>query len=105
MCPAPGRYRHPYVYLLEAVGGEAQGCSCSAVEMEDQPEGYRYPDCVRFEMLQDDLIRYHRIAGFLNITSPNAVPARPGWPLPPWPSPPFEKGLRLRHRRPSLCAE
>lgn len=47
--------------------------ACFAVALNDQPEGYRYPYRVRFELTQNDLSQYHQAADFLNISNPHVV--------------------------------
>jgi hypothetical protein len=53
--------------LCDAVGEEAAGADCIAVAMNDVPEGYAYPDRVRFEVAQNSLNEYRNTADFLNV--------------------------------------
>jgi glycosyltransferase involved in cell wall biosynthesis len=53
--------------LCEAVAEEAAGADCIAVAMNDVPEGYAYPDRVRFEVAQNSLNEYRNTADFLNV--------------------------------------
>jgi glycosyltransferase involved in cell wall biosynthesis len=53
--------------LCEAVAEEAAGADCIAVAMNDVPEGYPYPDRVRFEVAQNSLNEYRNTADFLNV--------------------------------------
>lgn len=52
--------------LCEAVSEAAPAARCSAVAVNDRPEGYKYPPRVRFEIQQNDLDSYRRAADFLN---------------------------------------
>ena len=53
--------------LVEALTMEAPDISCSAVVMNDKPEGYPYPEKVRFEINQNKLADYTVASEFLNI--------------------------------------
>ncbi len=53
--------------LCEAVAEEAAGADSIAVAMNDVPEGYDYPDRVRFEVAQNSLNEYRNTADFLNV--------------------------------------
>jgi glycosyltransferase involved in cell wall biosynthesis len=53
--------------LCEAVAEEAAGADCIAVAMNDVPEGYPYPDRVRFEVAQNSVNEYRNTADFLNV--------------------------------------
>jgi len=53
--------------LCESVAQMAPGLDCMAVAMNDTPEGYAYPDRVRFETAQNDLDGYRQLAEFLNM--------------------------------------
>jgi len=60
--------------LAEAVGPQAgQGQPVIVSAMNDLPEGYAYPDRVRFEVRQDSLIDYSRAADFLNFSRIDVV--------------------------------
>ncbi|MBI4620655.1 MAG: glycosyltransferase family 4 protein [Desulfobacterales bacterium] len=54
--------------LVEALSTEAPDISCSAVVMNDKPEGYPYPEKVRFEINQNKLADYTVASEFLNIS-------------------------------------
>ncbi|KAF0118239.1 MAG: group 1 glycosyl transferase, partial [bacterium] len=54
--------------LVEALSMEAPDISCSAVVMNDKPEGYPYPEKVRFEINQNKLADYTVASEFLNIS-------------------------------------
>ncbi|WP_372636717.1 glycosyltransferase family 4 protein [Fodinibius sp.] len=51
----------------------AQGYRCRALAVNDRPEGYDYPDEVRFEINQDQLSHYHTAAKFLNTNEVDIV--------------------------------
>lgn len=59
--------------LCEAVAREAPWVRCSAVVMNDVPEGYRYPDRVRFEVAQNRIADYRLVADFLNMNHVDIV--------------------------------
>lgn len=59
--------------LCEAVGRELSNGNCSAVPVNDVPEGYAYPERVRFELFQDDPSTYTAAADFLNISNVDVV--------------------------------
>jgi glycosyltransferase involved in cell wall biosynthesis len=59
--------------LCEAVGRALPDGNCSAVPVNDIPEGYAYPERVRFELFQDDLSSYTAAADFLNISNVDVV--------------------------------
>jgi len=46
---------------------------CSIVAMNDRPEGYEYPDEVRFQISQNNLSEYRLAADFLNVRNPAVV--------------------------------
>jgi glycosyltransferase involved in cell wall biosynthesis len=46
---------------------------CTALPVNDVPEGYAYPERVRFELDQDDLATYAAAADFLNINNIDVV--------------------------------
>ena len=52
--------------LCEAVAAEYDDLSCLAVAINDIPEGYPYPERVRFEIPEKDLSAYRLAADFLN---------------------------------------
>ncbi len=59
--------------LVEAVTAEAPDINCWAVAMNDRPEGYRYPEKVRFEINQNKLADYNTVAEFINISQTDIV--------------------------------
>src|SRR5581483_7233152 len=59
--------------LLAAVAGMYPRTQCFAVSVNDIPEGYSYPEVVRFEIEEQDLSSYVRAADFLNISNVDAV--------------------------------
>ncbi|MBN1808434.1 MAG: glycosyltransferase family 4 protein [Planctomycetes bacterium] len=54
--------------LLEAVAKEVPKADIFAVAMNDVADGYRYPERVKFEILQNDRPGYRKAADFLNIS-------------------------------------
>ncbi len=54
--------------LVDGLSAEAPDIYCWAVAMNDKPEGYPYPEKVRFEINQNKLADYSVAAQFLNIT-------------------------------------
>ncbi len=59
--------------LVEGLSAEAPDIQCWALAMNDKPEGYAYPDKVRFEISQNRLIDYSTASVFLNISQPDIV--------------------------------
>jgi glycosyltransferase involved in cell wall biosynthesis len=59
--------------LLGAVAAETSSGTCFCVAMNDTPEGYRYPQQVRFEINQNNLSDYKRAAEFLNMQQADVV--------------------------------
>ncbi|RLB19633.1 MAG: glycosyl transferase family 1 [Deltaproteobacteria bacterium] len=59
--------------LVEALSAEAPDISCWAAAMNDKPEGYPYPEKVRFEINQNKLSDYSMAAQFLNISKTDIV--------------------------------
>ncbi|AEF82470.1 glycosyltransferase family 4 protein [Leadbettera azotonutricia] len=59
--------------LCESVAAAHPGLSCFAVPITDIPEGYVYPDRVRFEIEEKNLESYRRAADFLNSNNPDIV--------------------------------
>ena len=59
--------------LVEGLSAEAPDIHCCAVAMNDKPEGYPYPDKVRFEINQNRLADYGVAAQFLNINQTDIV--------------------------------
>ena len=59
--------------LVEGLSAEAPDIYCWAVAMNDKPEGYPYPEKVRFEINQNKLTDYGVAAQFLNINQTDIV--------------------------------
>ncbi|MBI9086608.1 MAG: glycosyltransferase family 4 protein [Desulfobacterales bacterium] len=59
--------------LVESLSAEAPDIKCWAAAMNDKPEGYPYPDKVRFEMNQNKLSDYSAVSQFLNISQTDIV--------------------------------
>jgi glycosyltransferase involved in cell wall biosynthesis len=59
--------------LLAAVASAHPESQCLAVSVNDIPEGYEYPEVVRFEIEEQDLSSYLRAADFLNISNVDMV--------------------------------
>ena len=59
--------------LVEGLSAEAPDINCWAAAMNDTPEGYPYPDKVRFEINQNKLSDYSMASQFLNINQTDIV--------------------------------
>ncbi len=59
--------------LVEGLSAEAPDIYCWAVAMNDKPEGYAYPQKVRFEISQNKLSDYSVASQFLNISQTDIV--------------------------------
>ncbi len=59
--------------LLTAIAREAHGAEVWAVVMNDIPQGYKYPEEVRFEINQKSLSDYRLAADFLNMSQVDVV--------------------------------
>ena len=59
--------------LVEGLSAEAPDINCWAAAMNDTPEGYPYPDKVRFEINQNKLSDYSMASQFLNISQTDIV--------------------------------
>jgi len=59
--------------LVEALSTEASDINCWAVAMNNKPEGYPYPEKVRFEINQKRLADYSIASEFLNISQVDIV--------------------------------
>ena len=59
--------------LLTAIANKAPKTKCWAVAVNDTPEGYRYPDQVRFEISRNKIKEYHFAADFMNINQADVV--------------------------------
>jgi len=59
--------------LCEALRKEFPETNFVALPVNDIPEGYPYPDAVRFELFQEDLESYSAAADFLNMSNVDVV--------------------------------
>jgi glycosyltransferase involved in cell wall biosynthesis len=59
--------------LASAVVENNANIDCTVVAMNDRPEGYEYPDTVRFQIGQDKLNEYRLAADFLNLRNPAVI--------------------------------
>jgi len=59
--------------LVEGLSSQAPDINCWAVAMNDRPEGYLYPEKVRFEINQNKLSDYSTASQFLNISQTDIV--------------------------------
>lgn len=59
--------------LLTSMAGEATKTKCWVVALNDRPEGYRYPDQVRFEISKNKIKEYSLAADFLNMNQIDVV--------------------------------
>ena len=59
--------------LVEALSNEAPDINSWAIAMNDKPEGYAYPEKVRFEINQNKLNDYSIASQFLNISHTDIV--------------------------------
>jgi len=59
--------------LVEGLSAEAPDINCWAVAMNDKPQGYAYPEKVRFEINQNKLSDYGVASQFLNISQTDIV--------------------------------
>ena len=59
--------------LVESLSAEAPDIRCWAAAMNDKPEGYSYPEKVRFEINQNKLTDYTDASQFLNISQTDIV--------------------------------
>jgi glycosyltransferase involved in cell wall biosynthesis len=59
--------------LVEAISAEAPDIHCSAAAINDRPEGYEYPEKVRFEINQNKLSDYTVTSEFLSINHTDIV--------------------------------
>ena len=59
--------------LVEGLSAEAPDIYCWAAAMNDRPEGYPYPEKVRFEINQNKLTDYSVASQFLNISQTDIV--------------------------------
>jgi len=59
--------------LAAAIHDNDPNIDCSIVALNDRPDGYEYPESVRFQIDQDQLNQYGLAAGFLDLRNPDAV--------------------------------
>jgi len=59
--------------LRTAVAEEYHQTDCCVVTLNDKEEGYCYPEEVRFEIPEQDLLAYKRAANFLNFNNTDVV--------------------------------
>jgi len=59
--------------ICEAVAAEFPDTQCIVGSVNDRPEGYDYPERVRFEIDEQELDSYRRAAEFLNINNVEVV--------------------------------
>ncbi|MEP6669155.1 MAG: glycosyltransferase family 4 protein [Chthoniobacter sp.] len=59
--------------ICEAVAAEFPATQCIVGSVNDRPEGYDYPERVRFELAEQELDSYRRAAEFLNINNVEVV--------------------------------
>jgi glycosyltransferase involved in cell wall biosynthesis len=59
--------------LVEGLSAEAPDIYCWAAAMNDKPEGYPYPEKVRFEINQNKLTDYNVASQFFNISQTDIV--------------------------------
>ena len=59
--------------VAAAIAANEPDIECSIVAMNDRPEGYEYPDSVRFQINQDRLNEYDLAAAFLNMRDVDVV--------------------------------
>ncbi len=59
--------------LVEGISAEAPNIQCWAAAMNDKPEGYPYPEKVRFEISRNKLSDYSVASQFLNISQTDIV--------------------------------
>ena len=59
--------------LAAAILENDPNVDCWVVAINDRPDGYDYPDTVRFQISQERLNEYGLAAGFLNLRNPDVV--------------------------------
>ncbi len=59
--------------ICEAIATEFPQAECIVGSVNDRPEGYDYPERVRFEIAEQEIDSYHRAAEFLNINNVEVV--------------------------------
>jgi glycosyltransferase involved in cell wall biosynthesis len=55
--------------ICDAIATEFPECQCVVGAVNDRPEGYDYPDRIRFEIDEKELDSYRRAADFLNVNN------------------------------------
>jgi len=59
--------------LYESISDQFHNIHCFAIPVNDIKEGYNYPDCVRFEIKEQEIDSYKRAADYININAVNIV--------------------------------
>ena len=59
--------------LCEAVASATPNTDCFVAAVNDRPEGYAYPACVRLELQEKELDSYRRAADFLNFNNADVL--------------------------------
>jgi glycosyltransferase involved in cell wall biosynthesis len=59
--------------LCQALAQQMPAGACFTIPVNDIPEGYAYPEQVRYELFQDDLSTYTSAADFLNVSDVDLV--------------------------------
>lgn len=59
--------------LAESISRHLPEANCFAGAVNDRPEGYEYPDRVRFELQEKELDSYRRAADFLNFSNADVL--------------------------------
>ena len=59
--------------LLTSIASESPKTDCRVVALNDRPEGYSYPDQVRFEISKNEIGEYSLAANYLNMSQTNVV--------------------------------
>ncbi len=67
------RHRHIYPRSADSLDGEIPDVESFVAPVNDLPQGYEYPDEVRFEFCEGDLDAYRRTADYLNFSNADVV--------------------------------
>ena len=59
--------------LCEAITNAYPAADIFALAMNDTPEGYAYPERVRFELAQNEIVAYRRAADFVNMANADVL--------------------------------
>lgn len=59
--------------ICESIAAEFPAAKCIVGSVNDRPEGYDYPERVRFELAEQELDSYRRAADFLNLNNVEVV--------------------------------